>query len=92
MACYQTCRAAPPSRDILARVSGYADIFSLCIYLQNWLPAVNNLHVGAAGELPDSRSFGPFTPFAERWTGRVAQLGFAGLLLVELVKGNTPVF
>ena len=48
--------------------------------------------MGAAGELPDSRSFGPFTPFAERWTGRVAQLGFAGLLLVELVKGNTPVF
>ena len=48
--------------------------------------------VAATGELPDSRSFGPFTPFAERWTGRVAQLGFAGLLLVELIKGNTPVF
>ena len=57
------------------------------------LPACcQTLHVGAAGELPDSRSFGPFTPFVERWTGRVAQLGFAGLLLVELIKGNTPVF
>ncbi|KAK9917217.1 hypothetical protein WJX75_001947 [Coccomyxa subellipsoidea] len=45
-----------------------------------------------AGEKPDSRSFGPFTPFLEAWTGRVAMLGFSGLLLVELIKGNNPVF
>ncbi|EIE20463.1 hypothetical protein COCSUDRAFT_18438 [Coccomyxa subellipsoidea C-169] len=46
-----------------------------------------------AGTLqPDSRSFGPFTPFLEAWTGRVAMLGFSGLLLVELIKGNNPVF
>lgn len=45
-----------------------------------------------AGEKPDSRSFGPFTPLLEAWTGRVAMLGFSGLLLVELLKGNNPVF
>ncbi|BDA50660.1 probable carotene biosynthesis-related protein CBR, chloroplastic at C-terminar half [Coccomyxa sp. Obi] len=45
-----------------------------------------------AGEKPDSRSFGPFTPFLEAWTGRIAMLGFSGLLLVELIKGNNPVF
>jgi hypothetical protein len=36
----------------------------------------------------DSRSFGPFTPGLEKMVGRVAQLGFAGLLVVELVKGS----
>ena len=36
----------------------------------------------------DSRSFGPFTPGLELTLGRVAQLGFAGLLIVELVKGS----
>ena len=45
-----------------------------------------------AGEKPDARSFGPFTPPLERRIGRTAQLGFAGLLVVELLKGNTPVF
>ncbi|CAK0787211.1 hypothetical protein CVIRNUC_010427 [Coccomyxa viridis] len=45
-----------------------------------------------AGEKPDSRSVGPFTPFAEKWNGRIAMLGFTGLLLVEILKGNSPVF
>ncbi|KXZ56244.1 hypothetical protein GPECTOR_1g212 [Gonium pectorale] len=36
----------------------------------------------------DSRSFGPFTPGLEKIVGRVAQMGFAGLLIVELVKGS----
>ena len=31
-----------------------------------------------AGEKPDSRSVGPFTPFAEKWNGRIAMLGFSG--------------
>ena len=33
---------------------------------------------GCAGEKPDSRSVGPFTPFAEKWNGRIAMLGFTG--------------
>ncbi|CAL5229427.1 g12749 [Coccomyxa viridis] len=45
-----------------------------------------------AGEKPDSRSVGPFTPFAEKWNGRLAMLGFSGLLLVEIIKGNSPLF
>lgn len=36
----------------------------------------------------DARSFGPFTPGLEKMVGRIAQLGFAGLLIVELVKGS----
>ena len=32
-----------------------------------------------AGEKPDSRSVGPFTPFAEKWNGRLAMLGFSGV-------------
>ncbi|KAG2441012.1 hypothetical protein HXX76_003865 [Chlamydomonas incerta] len=36
----------------------------------------------------DSRSFGPFTPGLELTLGRVAQMGFAGLLVVELIKGS----
>ncbi len=41
-----------------------------------------------AGEEVDARSFGPFTPGLEKNLGRVAQIGFAGLLVVELVKGS----
>ncbi len=44
------------------------------------------------GEKPDARSFGPFSPQLETTVGRVAQLGFLGLVLVEVLKGNTPVF
>lgn len=36
----------------------------------------------------DSKSFGPFTPALESKVGRVAMMGFAGLLAVELVKGS----
>ena len=44
-------------------------------------------------EKPDARTFGPFTPFRERWVGRVATgWGLQGLLIVELLKGNNPVF
>lgn len=44
------------------------------------------------GEKPDARSFGPFSPKLETTVGRVAQIGFLGLVLVEMIKGNTPVF
>lgn len=43
-------------------------------------------------EKPGSRSFGPFSPGAEMLIGRTAMLGFAGLVLVELVKGNSALF
>ncbi|KAI3428819.1 hypothetical protein D9Q98_007636 [Chlorella vulgaris] len=43
-------------------------------------------------EGPKDRKFGPFTPKAETWNGRLAMLGFSGLLLVELLKGNNPLF
>jgi putative copper export protein len=34
----------------------------------------------------DSKSFGPFTPGLESLLGRIAMLGFSGLILVEAVK------
>lgn len=37
-------------------------------------------------ESPDSRRNGPFTAKAERWNGRLAMLGFAGIILTEVVK------
>jgi hypothetical protein len=36
-----------------------------------------------SGESTDARSFGPFTARAERWNGRIAMLGFLGLVIVE---------
>jgi hypothetical protein len=36
----------------------------------------------------NGKSFGPFTPNLELTVGRVAQMGFLGLILVELVKGS----
>lgn len=36
----------------------------------------------------NSTSYGPFTPALESTVGRVAQMGFAGLLITELVKGS----
>lgn len=40
-----------------------------------------------------SRSFGPFKPSLEITLGRVAMLGFTGLVLVEtLVRNNTAIF
>lgn len=44
-----------------------------------------------ANQGPSDRSFGPFTPSAELTNGRVAQVGFAALLLVELFK-QAPLF
>ena len=35
------------------------------------------------GESSDARSFGPFTAKAERWNGRIAMLGFLGLVVTE---------
>lgn len=40
------------------------------------------------GESPDSRSNGPWNAQAERWNGRTAMIGFAGLLLWELATGK----
>lgn len=45
-----------------------------------------------SGEKPGARSFGPFTKTTETLVGRAAMLGFAGLVLVELAKGNTALF
>jgi hypothetical protein len=36
-----------------------------------------------SGESTDARSFGPFTAKAERWNGRIAMLGFLGLVVTE---------
>eukprot|EP00850_Spirogloea_muscicola_P008303 SM000044S15950 [mRNA] locus=s44:166031:171097:- [translate_table: standard] len=40
-------------------------------------------------ESPDSRSNGPFNAKAERWNGRLAMIGFAGLLIFEQVAGHS---
>jgi len=41
-------------------------------------------------EEPDSgRSFGPFTPSLELTMGRLAQLGFFSLVVIEAVKGSS---
>jgi len=37
----------------------------------------------------DAQSFGPFTPGLEKKLGRLAQLGFVGLLVVEAIKGGS---
>jgi len=43
----------------------------------------------AKRESPDSRRFGPFTAKAERWNGRLAMLGFAGIIVTEVVKQSS---
>eukprot|EP00850_Spirogloea_muscicola_P009648 SM000054S18134 [mRNA] locus=s54:599232:601343:+ [translate_table: standard] len=59
-----------------------------------WLLGVGNLIFVASlipifrGESTDSRRNGPFTAQAERWNGRTAMLGFAGLLFFEFVAGH----
>eukprot|EP00246_Nothoceros_aenigmaticus_P002439 TRINITY_DN13311_c0_g1_i1.p1 TRINITY_DN13311_c0_g1~~TRINITY_DN13311_c0_g1_i1.p1 ORF type:complete len:260 (+),score=26.58 TRINITY_DN13311_c0_g1_i1:112-780(+) len=40
------------------------------------------------GESPDSRQVGPFNAKAERWNGRLAMLGFAGLVIFEAASGS----
>lgn len=40
------------------------------------------------GESPDSRKSGPFDGKSERWNGRLAQLGFAALIITEVIKGD----
>lgn len=44
------------------------------------------------GLKPADRSVGPFNASAELLNGRLAMLGFASLLVVELLKGNTALF
>lgn len=39
-------------------------------------------------ESPDSRRWGPFNAKAERWNGRLAMLGFAGLVISEVIRGS----
>ena len=39
------------------------------------------------------RSFGPFKPSVELTVGRIAMVGFSGLVLVEtILRGNTALF
>ncbi|KAG6557074.1 hypothetical protein Mapa_001000 [Marchantia paleacea] len=38
------------------------------------------------GESTDARSFGPFNARAERWNGRLAMIGFAALIIDEMVR------
>lgn len=46
-----------------------------------------------AGESLTSRSFGPFKPSVELSVGRLAMVGFSGLVLVEtILRGNTAIF
>lgn len=40
------------------------------------------------GESTDSRKNGPFTAKAERWNGRLAMIGFAGILIWEFIFGR----
>jgi hypothetical protein len=60
-----------------------------------WLVAVTNLIIFGSlvpffrGESPDSRVSGPFNAQAERWNGRVAMIGYAGLLAYEFAAGKS---
>eukprot|EP00897_Mesotaenium_endlicherianum_P001194 jgi/Mesen1/11075/ME000099S10520 len=59
-----------------------------------WLAIATNITIIASlipffqGESPDSRRNGPFTAKAERWNGRIAMIGFAGLLAFEQYVGR----
>jgi hypothetical protein len=65
-----------------AATLGFGAIVSL-VTLASLVPKlVSNLEV-------DSRSFGPFTPSLEKLVGRVAMMGFAGLVALELAKGSS---
>lgn len=43
------------------------------------------------GESTDARSWGPFNAKTERWNGRLAMIGFAALLIDEMMR-QSPVF
>ncbi|MCO5610765.1 hypothetical protein L7F22_065006 [Adiantum nelumboides] len=57
-----------------------------------WFGAVVQLFTLASiipfvnGESTDARSFGPFNARAERWNGRLAMIGFAALLIDEMIR------
>ena len=72
-------------QPIGAAVLAFAGVV-VAITFASLCPAVYN------SEGPASRSFGPFTPRAALLNGRMAMLGFVGVLLVELVRGNVPLF
>ncbi|MCO5597634.1 hypothetical protein L7F22_051715 [Adiantum nelumboides] len=40
----------------------------------------------ANGESTDARSWGPFNAKAERWNGRLAMVGFAALIIGEMIR------
>ncbi|MCO5584189.1 hypothetical protein L7F22_038112 [Adiantum nelumboides] len=40
----------------------------------------------ASGESTDARSWGPFNAKAERWNGRLAMVGFAALVIGEMIR------
>ncbi|CAM6085505.1 unnamed protein product [Calypogeia fissa] len=43
------------------------------------------------GESTDARKWGPFNARAERWNGRLAMIGFAALIVDEMIR-QSPVF
>ncbi|MCO5581940.1 hypothetical protein L7F22_035829 [Adiantum nelumboides] len=57
-----------------------------------WFGAVVQLFTLASiipfvnGESTDARAWGPFTAKAERWNGRLAMIGFAALLIDEMIR------
>ena len=57
-----------------------------------WFGAVVQLFTLASiipfsnGESTDARRWGPFNAKAERWNGRLAMLGFAALVVDEIVR------
>ena len=57
-----------------------------------WFGAVVQLFTLASiipfvnGESTDARRWGPFNAKAERWNGRLAMIGFAALVLVEMAR------
>lgn len=57
-----------------------------------WFGAVVQLFTLASiipfvnGESTDARRWGPFTARAERWNGRLAMIGFATLLVDEMIR------
>ena len=53
---------------------------------------VGSLSHKLQGADPDSRSFGPFSPNAELMNGRLAMMGFSGLILAENFMGGNAIF